>query len=73
MKRRTVTGLGLLVFLLVFLSFMVRAVGQFLVGPRRATVYAGPIALLAGLVLAVVIGVVIAGKVGVITLEDGND
>lgn len=73
MKRMTVTALGLLVFLLVFVSFLVRAIGQFLIGPRRATLYAGPIALLAGVVLLVVIGVVLGVKAGIVTLEDGGD
>lgn len=70
MKRRTLTALGLGVFALVFVSFMLRAFGQFLLGPRRATFLAGPVALLAGGLLVVVILIALAARGGLLTLED---
>ncbi len=72
MRQSTLTKLGLLVFGLVFVAFVVRGFGQFVVGPRRATLLAGPVALLAALVLLVVLGVWVLGRVGVVRIEDGT-
>lgn len=63
------TKLGLLVFALVFVSFLVRGFGQLLVGPARATALAGPLALLAALVLLVLVALWVLGRVGVVTIE----
>lgn len=71
MYRSTLTKLALLVFALTFLAFVVRGFGQFVVGPRRATTIAGPVALLAAAVLLVVVGTWALGRVGVVRIEDG--
>lgn len=69
MRQSTLTKLALLVFGLIFVSFLVRGFGQLLLGPRRATLLAGPLALLAAGVLAVVVGLWLLGRLGVIRIE----
>jgi uncharacterized membrane protein (Fun14 family) len=69
MHQSTVAKLGLSVFGLVFLSFMTRVVGQFLVGFRTATLIAGPIAVLALAIMVFLIAFYLLSKVGVTTIE----
>lgn len=69
MRQSTLTKLGLLVFALVFVSFVVRGFGQFLVGPRRAMSVAGPLALLAAAVLATVVVLWVLGRAGVVRID----
>lgn len=73
MRRSTLTKLSLLVFGLILVSFIVRGFGQLLVGPRRATMVAGPIALLAAAVLLVVVALWGLGRVGVVSIEAASD
>lgn len=73
MQQSTLTKLGLLVFGLIFVSFLIRGFGQFIVGPRRATLVAGPVALLAAGVLVVVAVLWGLGRVGVIRIESERD
>jgi len=73
MRRSSVLLLGLAVFGLIFLAFLIRAFGQFVVGTRTATLVAGPVAMLAGAVLLGVIGIALLAKAGLVTLEDGSD
>lgn len=74
MHRSTLTKLGLLVFGLIFVSFLVRGFGQFVLGPRRATMLAGPLALLAAVLLVVVVVIWVLGRLGVVSIEspDGD-
>ena len=65
-RRSTLVRLGLLVFGLVFVAFVLRGFGQFVVGQRRATLLAGPVALLAALVLLVVLGLWLLARAGVV-------
>lgn len=69
MQQSTLTKLALLVFGLVFVSFLIRGFGQFIVGPRRATMLGGPVALLAAAVLVVVAGLWVLGRIGVVEIE----
>lgn len=69
MRQSTLTKLGLLVFALVFVSFVVRGFGQFVVGPRRAMAVAGPLALLAAAVLATVVVLWVLGRTGVVRID----
>ena len=69
MRQSTLTKLALSVFALVFVSFLVRGFGQFLVGPERAMLLAGPLALLAAAVLAVVVALWTLGRAGVVSIE----
>lgn len=69
LQQTTLTKLGLLVFGLVFASFLIRGFGQFVVGPRRATMVAGPVALLAAAVLVTVVGLWLLGRVGLLSVE----
>lgn len=71
--RSTLTKLALLVFGLIFVSFLIRGFGQFLVGPRTATLLAGPVAMLAAVVLVVVVGLWLLGRLGLVTIEAGPD
>lgn len=68
--RGTLTGLGLLVFVLAVASFVVRAAGRFVVGPRTATLIAGPVAVASVALLVVVLGLWGLARLGVISLED---
>lgn len=69
MKQSTLTVLGLAVFGLVILSFVIRAFGQFLLGVRTATLVAGPVAVAAAALLVVVLGVWGLSKLGIVTIE----
>lgn len=69
MQQSTLTKLALLVFGLVFVSFIVRGFGQFVVGPRMATMVAGPLAVLAGLVLLLVLVLWLLGWLGILAIE----
>lgn len=69
MHQSTLTKLALLVFGLVFVSFLVRGFGQFVVGPRTATLAAGPVAALAGVVLVAVVALWTLGRLGLIEVE----
>ena len=73
MKRATLEFLSLLVFALVLLSFLVRGVGQFVLGPRGVLVIAGPISVLAAGLLVFVLAYWVLARVGVMTLEAGED
>jgi len=68
-KQSTLTLLGLAVFGLVLLSFLIRAFGQFLLGVRTATLVAGPVAVAAAALLVVVLGVWSLSKLGILTIE----
>jgi hypothetical protein len=68
-KQSTLTLLGLAVFGLVFLSFLIRAFGQFLVGMGTATLVAGPVAVAAAALLVVVLGGWTLSKLGIVTIE----
>jgi hypothetical protein len=70
MKRSTLVGLGLLVFLLVFVSFLVRGFGQFLVGMERALSLAAPIALGAAALLVFVVAYWLLAQAGLLALEE---
>ncbi|MFB6362026.1 MAG: hypothetical protein ABEH59_12000 [Halobacteriales archaeon] len=72
MHRSTLTKLALGVFGLVFLSFLIRGFGQFIIGSRTATVLAGPVAVAAGGLLLVVIGLWGLGRVGVVRIESDD-
>lgn len=69
MRRATLTKLALAVFGLVFLSFLLRGFGQFVLGTRGATMLGGPVALLAGGLLLVVVALWLLGRLGVIEIE----
>lgn len=75
MHQSTLTKLGLLVFGLVFVSFLIRGFGQLVVGPRVATAAAGPVAALAGGLLVVVVALWALGWLGVVEVEaaDADD
>lgn len=73
MRQSTLTKLALLVFALVFVSFLIRGFGQFLVGPRTATLLGGPVALLAGALLVVVVSLWLLGRLGVVRIESDRD
>lgn len=70
MRRSTLTKLALLVFGLVFASFVLRGFGQFVLGTRGATLLAGPVALLGGGLLVLVLALWLLGRVGVIDVEE---
>ncbi|MDZ7700886.1 MAG: hypothetical protein U5J98_01815 [Halobacteriales archaeon] len=74
MRRTTLTKLALAVFGLIFLSFLLRGFGQFVLGTRGATMLGGPVALLAGGLLVVVVALWLLGRLGVIEIEadDGD-
>lgn len=62
------TTLAMLVFGLVFISFVIRGFGQFLVGPRTAMLVAGPVSVLAAGVLLFVVVFWVLSKVGLSTI-----
>jgi len=72
MRRSTLTKLGLLIFGLISLAFLIRGFGQFLVGQRTATMVGGPVAVLAAGVLVLVILLWSLGRLGLVTLEDDD-
>ncbi len=61
------------VFVLVFVAFLLRAFGQFLVGPRTATIIAGPLVVLAAALLIGVLGVALFAKLGLVSFDDASD
>lgn len=69
MRQSTLTKLGLGVFGLIFVSFLVRGFGQFLIGPRRATLTAGPLAAAAAGLLVVVVLLWTLGRLGIVEIE----
>ena len=69
-RRSTLVRLGLLVFGLTFVAFLLRGFGQFVVGARAATLVAGPVALLAGAVLVAVVGLWLLARLGVVDVEE---
>lgn len=69
MRQSTLTKLALLVFALIFVAFLIRGFGQFVVGPRRATLLGGPLAVLAAGLLTVVLALWFLGKLGVLEIE----
>jgi O-antigen ligase len=72
MHRATLARLAVLVFALVLASFLVRGLGQFVVGRRTATLVAGPIAVLAAVVLVVVVAAWTLARLGVVTIDGGD-
>lgn len=73
MRRSSLTAMALGVFGLVLLAFVLRGFGQFLLGPRRAMLVAGPVALLAVGLLLVVLAVWSGARLGLIAVENGED
>jgi hypothetical protein len=69
MQQSTLTKLALLVFGLVFVSFVVRGFGQFVVGPRRAMLVAGPLAVLAAGLLGLVVALWLLGRAGIVRID----
>lgn len=69
MRQSTLTKLALLVFALIFVSFIIRGFGQLVVGPQRATMLGGPVALLAAALLVVVAALWLLGRLGLIEIE----
>jgi hypothetical protein len=56
----------------VFLSFLVRGFGQFVIGARTATLLAGPVAVVAAGLLLVVISLWGLGRLGVVPIETND-
>ena len=73
MRQSTLTKLALLVFALVFVSFLIRGFGQFVLGPRTATMLAGPVAVLAAVVLTIVVGLWLLGRAGVVRIVEPEE
>lgn len=71
MRRARFTLLGLLVFGLLFVSFVVRGLGQFIVGPAPALWLAGVIAAGAGLLVLGLVAFWVLARLGMTTLEEG--
>lgn len=69
-RRSTLVRLGLLVFGLTLVAFVLRGFGQFVVGARTATLVAGPVAVLAGVVLVAVAGLWLLARVGLVDLVE---
>lgn len=69
MHRDGLNWLTLVGFGLILLSFLVRGLGQFLVGPERIISYAGPIAVLALAVLVLTLTLWVLDRVGLWSLE----
>lgn len=72
MQQSTLTKLALGVFGLIFLSFLLRGFGQFVLGTRGATMLGGPVALLATGLLVVVVALWTLGRLGVVEIEAGE-
>jgi hypothetical protein len=69
----TMIRLALGVFGLTFLSFVLRGFGQFVVGVRTATTFAGPVAVLAGLLLMIVLSLSVCARLGFVSIvRDGQ-
>jgi uncharacterized membrane protein YcjF (UPF0283 family) len=71
MKYATLGKLGLAVFGLIFVSFLVRGFGQFVVGQGTALRLAAPIAFLAAVLAAGVVAFWLLARLGVTTLDEG--
>lgn len=71
LKRSTLSELGLLVFVFLFVSFMFRGFGQFLLGERLSWQLGVGAALVAAGLVAVVVGFWLLAQLGVTALEDG--
>lgn len=70
MKRTTLSALGAAVFGLVFASFVVRGVGQLVVGPDLAIRLSLPVTLLAALALVTFLALWLLARLGVVALAD---
>jgi membrane protein implicated in regulation of membrane protease activity len=73
LKESTMGKLGLWVFGLLLLSFLIRGPSQFLVGQKTAKLLAGPPSILALCILVFLIGYWVLAKVGVTTIERDLD
>lgn len=72
MHQTTITTLSVLVFALVIVSFVIRGVGQFVVGPRTAMLVAGPVAVAAAALLVVIVVVWFLAWAGITTIEQNE-
>lgn len=72
MNYSTLIRLGLLMFGLIFLAFLIRGFGQFVVGSRRAMLIAGPVAVIAGILCLVILGSALLAKLGLVALEHAD-
>lgn len=70
MKRSRLTLLGLSVFALILVSFVIRGFGQLLLGPRTATLLAAPTFGAALALVVFVLAVWLLSLVGVTSIED---
>lgn len=73
MKQATLTKLALLVFVLIFLSFLIRGIGQFIVGQRTAMLVAGPIALIAAALICLVVAIWVFAWLGIASIQADTD
>lgn len=73
MKRSTLGSLALAVFGLVLVAFLVRGLGQFVLGQQGVLQIAGPISLVAAGLLVVVLVLWGLGRLGVVTIEDSEE
>jgi hypothetical protein len=71
MQRSTLSELGLLVFVFLFVSFVFRGFGQFVLGQHLSWQLGVAAALVAAGLVAVVVGFWVLAQVGVTALEDG--
>lgn len=71
MQRSTLSELGLLVFVFLFVSFMFRGFGQFVLGEHLSWQLGVVAALVAAALVPVVVGFWVLAQVGVTALEDG--
>ncbi len=69
MMQATLAKLALSVFILIFVSFMIRGVGQFIVGHRTAMLVAGPVAIIAAALMCLVITVWGLAWLGLISID----
>lgn len=70
MRRSTLTLAAVGVFALVLLSFLVRGLGQFVLGPRRVVVVVTPLSLLALALVLFVVGTWVLDRLGVVEIEE---
>lgn len=73
MKQVTLAKLAVSVFVLILLSFLIRGVGQFVVGHRTAMLVAGPVAVIAALIMGLVALVWGLAWLGIISIEADTD
>lgn len=69
MKRSTLSELGLLVFVFLFVSFMLRGFGQFVLGQHLSWQLGVAAALVAAGLVAVVVSYWVLAKLGITALE----